>query len=145
MLKQIILDKWKESYKNRDNIGKSAYESVKAKILVEEKSGKYQLLPLNDDIIVGIIDKEIKELKETQSYYKQESQEYKDIEYKISLLSPYLPKQLTPDEVKEIITRLYNHNNEQNKGKLIGLTIKEIGNKFDKSQVAKLVDEVLSS
>jgi hypothetical protein len=32
---------------------------------------------------------------------------------------------------------------EQNKGKLIGLTVKEIGSKFDKSKIAGLVNEVI--
>ena len=140
MLQEQINLKWKEFYKARDAVGKSAFECVKSKILVAEKSGNYEL-PLTDSVVEGIIVKEVKELQETKSYYKPEDQQYKDLDYKISLLTEYLPKQMTVEEVKTIITKLAA--TEQNKGKLIGLTVKAIGTRFDKSKVAGLVSEVL--
>lgn len=142
MLQDQINLKWKELFKARDTIGKSAFESVRAKILMAEKSGSYEL-PLTDSIIENIIVKEVKELQETKTYYKPEDQQYKDLDYKISLLNEYLPKQMSADEVKTIIAKLYA--TEQNKGKLIGLTVKEIGTRFDKSKIAGLVNEVVSS
>ena len=140
MLQEQINLKWKELFKARDAIGKSAFESVKSKILVAEKSGNYDL-PLTDSVVEGIIVKEVKELQETKTFYKPEDQQYKDLDYKISLLTEYLPKQMTIEEVKAIIIKLAA--TEQNKGKLIGLTVKEIGTRFDKSKIAGLVNEVI--
>jgi uncharacterized protein YqeY len=140
MLQEQINLKWKELFKARDTVGKSAFECVKSKILVAEKSGSYEL-PLADSVIEGIIIKEVKELQETKAYYKPEDQQYKDLDYKISLLNEYLPKQMSAEEVKAVIAKLYEQ--EQNKGKLIGLTVKEIGSKFDKSKIAGLVNEVI--
>ncbi len=140
MLQEQINLKWKELFKARDAVGKSAFECVKSKILVAEKSGSYDL-PLTDSVVEGIIVKEVKELQETKTYYKPEDQQYKDLDYKISLLNEYLPKQMSVEEVKAVITKL--HVQEQNKGKLIGLTIKEIGTRFDKSKIAGLVNEVI--
>ncbi len=140
MLQEQINLKWKELFKARDMIGKSVFESVKSKILVAEKSGNYEL-PLTDAVVENIIVKEVKELQETKTFYKSDDQQYKDLDYKISLLSEYLPKQMTADEVKEIIKRLFEQ--ETNKGKLIGLTVKEIGTRFDKSKIAGLVNEVI--
>lgn len=141
MLKDLILEKWKEAFKAKDENLKSAYSMVKAKILVEEKSGKYTL-PLTDDVVVAIITKEVKELKETQTFYKPEDQMYADINVKIAALSEYLPKQMTAEEVKKVIARLLTQ--ETNKGKLIGLTVKEVGNRYDKSKIAQLVNEVVN-
>jgi uncharacterized protein YqeY len=141
MLQEQINLKWKELFKARDAVGKSAFECLRAKITVAEKSGSYEL-PLADSIIENIIIKEVKELNETKTYYKPDDQQYKDLDYKISLLSEYLPKQMTADEVKEIIKRLFEV--EKNKGKLIGLTVKEVGSKFDKSKIAQLVNEVIN-
>lgn len=140
MLQEKINLKWKELFKARDAVGKSAFECVKSKILVAEKSGNYEL-PLADSIVEGIIVKEVKELQETKTYYKPEDQQYKDLDYKISLLNEYLPKQMSAEEVKAVIVKLYEQ--EQNKGKLIGLTVKEIGTRFDKSKIAGLVNEVI--
>jgi uncharacterized protein YqeY len=142
MLQEQINLKWKELFKARDAVGKSAFECVKSKILVAEKSGNYEL-PLADSIVEGLIVKEVKELQETKTYYKPEDTQYKDLDYKISLLNEYLPKQMSAEEVKAVIARLYQQ--EQNKGKLIGLTVKEVGSKFDKSKIAGLVNEVVAS
>ena len=138
MIKEQIIEKWKEAYKNKNENLKSAFAMVKAKILVEEKSGKYEL-PLSDEIVVSLINKEVKELKETQTFYKPEDQIYQDINEKIEALSTYLPKQLTVEEVKNIIITLKEK--EPNLGKLIGLVVKEVGNSFDKSKIAALVKE----
>ena len=141
MIKELIIEKWKEAFKAKDEILKSAFAMVKAKILVEEKSGKYAL-PLTDEVVVAVITKEVKELKETQTFYKPEDQMYAEIEVKINALSEYLPKQMSAEEVKAVISKLYTQ--EQNKGKLIGLTVKEIGNRYDKSKIAQLVNEVVN-
>lgn len=141
MLQQIMNDRWKEAYKARDMVSKSAFEAIKAKILFEEKSGKHTL-PLSDEIIQNIIIKEVKELKETQSYLLTNSVEYTEIETKINVLSEYLPKQMSVDEVKAIVSELMKQ--ETNKGKLIGLTVKEIGSRFDKSKIAQIVNDVIS-
>ena len=140
MLKDVMNERWKEAYKNKDIVGKSTFESVKAKILVEEKSGKYEL-PLSDNVVEGIIAKEVKEIEETKSFYKVGDAKYDELSYKVSLLSGYLPKQLDEDEVRAIINKLKD--GESNVGKLIGLTIKEVGNKFDKSKISALVKEIL--
>ena len=142
MLKETINNRWKEAFINKDADLKSAFESVKAKILVEEKSGKYTTLPLTDDVIVAIIMKEVKELKETQSYYKVGDDMYAKIQRKLDALADYLPKQMSEENVKQIVRTL--HTKETNKGKLIGMTVKEVGNRFDKSIVAKIVNDVLS-
>jgi hypothetical protein len=47
---------------------------------------------------------------------------------------------MSEEEVIEIIKRLKE--TETNPGKLIGLTVKEVGNRFDKSKIAALVKQV---
>ena len=143
MLKDVILEKWKEAFKAKDSVLKSAYECVKAKVLVEEKSGKYTL-PLTDDIVVGIITKEVKELKETQTFYKPEDQMYADINRKIEALSEYLPKQMSVEEVKDMIRSYITTTGLDNVGRITGAIVKEVGSRFDKSKISNLVKEVLS-
>lgn len=144
MLKETILEQWKYWYKEKNIVLKSAFESVKAKILVEEKSGKYPSLPLSDEVIENIISKEVKELKETQSYYSSEKQEYQDIERKIQALSTYLPKQLTTEEVKDMIRGYMAATELDNVGKITGAIVKMVGSRFDRSKVSQLVNEVMS-
>lgn len=142
MLVTEIRSEFNQARKDRNLVAKSAYESVIAKMLIAEKDGKHEV-PLKDDVVVDLLKKEIKELKETQSFYSEENEQYVLLESKINLLTGYLPEELPEERVIDII-REFVSKGETNKGKLIGLTIKEVGANFDKSKVAGLVNKVLS-
>ena len=58
----------------------------------------------------------------------------------IAELERYLPQMMSEDEVIAIIARIKE--SESNMGKVIGLTIKEVGNRFDKSKIVALVKSV---
>lgn len=139
MLKETINEKWKEAFKARDMEKRTAYEMIKQKILVAEKSGQYQL-PLTDEQITNLIVKEIKEREDVMQFYKPEDDAYKMAVAIIAELEQYLPKQMTEEEVIAIIKRIKE--TEPNMGKVIGLTVKEVGNRYDKGKIAALVKQV---
>jgi uncharacterized protein YqeY len=139
MLKELINKKFIEEFKTRDAVRKYPYEVMKQRIMVAEKSGQFEL-PLTDEQITNLIIKECKEREELLNVYKPEDEQYKLAEYTLKELSQYLPKQMSEAEVIEIIKRLKE--TEANLGKLIGLTVKEVGNRFDKSKIAALVKQV---
>lgn len=139
-----IREKFIQVRKDKNIILKSLYESLVNKIIVAEKSGQYQL-PLTDDIILSIVKKEMKERKESQSYFKIGDEKYTEFDIQLVELNRYLPQQLSEEEVKDIIRKLVlNNKEEKNRGKLIGLSVKEIGDRFDKSKISNMVGEVLN-
>ena len=138
-LKELINKKFIEEFKTRDAIRRYPYEVMKQRIMVAEKSGQFEL-PLTNEQITNLIVKECKEREELLKVYKPEDEQYKLAEYTLKELSQYLPKQMSEEEVIEIIKRLKE--TETNPGKLIGLTVKEVGNRFDKSKIAALVKQV---
>jgi uncharacterized protein YqeY len=139
MLKELINEKWKEAFKARDMEKRSAYEMLKQRIMVAEKSGQFEL-PLTDEHITNLIIKEIKEREDVLQFYKPEDDAYKMTVAIIKELEQYLPKQMSEEEVIVIIKRIKE--TEPNLGKVIGLTVKEVGNQFDKSKIAALVKSV---
>ena len=139
MLKELINEKWKEAFKARDMEKRTAYEMLKQRIMVAEKSGQFEL-PLTDEQITNLIIKEIKEREDVLQFYKPEDDAYKMATAIISELDQYLPKQMNKEEVIAIIKRIKE--TEPNLGKVIGLTVKEVGNRFDKSKIAALVRSV---
>lgn len=145
MLEQTIRNKFNEARKSKNELMRKTYESVIAKIMVAEKSGKY-ILPLPEDVIVGLIQKEIKELEETKSCYVSISaiDAVRNIDLQIAELKQYLPAELTEVEVVEKIKEIIN-NGETNKGKIIGAVAKYVGSRFDKSKIAGLVAKVMES
>lgn len=139
MLKELINEKWKEAFKARDMEKRTAYEMLKQRIMVAEKSGQFEL-PLTDEQITNLIIKEIKEREDVLQFYKPEDDAYKMAAAIIAELDQYLPKQMSEEEVVTIIKRIKE--TEPNMGKVIGLTVKEVGNRFDKSKIAALVKRV---
>lgn len=139
MLKELINEKWKEAFKARDVEKRTAYEMLKQRIMVAEKSGQFEL-PLTDEQITNLIIKEIKEREDVLQFYKPEDDAYKIAVAIIDELEQYLPKQMSEEEVIAIIKRIKE--TEPNLGKVIGLTVKEVGNQFDKSKIAALVKRI---
>ena len=138
-LKEIINQRFIEEFKTREYVRRYPYEIMKQRILTAEKSGQFEL-PLTDEQIVNLIAKECKEREELLNIYKPGDEQYELSKYMLEELSQYLPKQLSDAEVIAIIRRLKE--TESSTGKLIGLTVKEVGNKFDKSKIAALVKQV---
>lgn len=138
-LKETINQKFIEAFKTRDAVKKFPYEIMKQRIMTAEKSGQFEL-PLTDDQIIGLITKEIKERTDLMSIYAPGDFEYEAAAHTIEELSQYLPKQMTEEEVIMIIKKFKE--TEPNLGKVIGLTAKEVGNRFDKSKIAALVKSV---
>ena len=139
MLKELINEKWKEAFKAHDVARRSAYELVKQRIVIAEKSGQVEL-PLSDEYITNLIVKEVKEREDVLTFYYPADPEYINSKLIIEELSQYLPKQMSEEEVIEIIKRIKA--TEPNLGKAIGLTVKEVGNRYDKSLIAALVKRV---
>lgn len=137
-LKETINQKFIEEFKTRIAIRRFPYEIMKQRIMTAEKSGQFEL-PLTDEQIINLIAKEVKERADLLTVYKPEDEQYMLAEYTIKELEQYLPKQMSEKEVIEIIERLKE--NETNTGKLIGLVVKEVGNRFDKAKIAGLVKQ----
>ena len=138
-LKDTINEKWKEAFKARDTEKRTAYELIKQRIMVAEKSGQVEL-PLSDEYITNLIIKEVKEREDVLTFYNSNDEQYIAAKAVIAELEQYLPKQMEESEVIEIIKRIKA--TEPNMGKVIGLTVKEVGNRYDKSLIAALVKRV---
>ena len=141
MLIDTIKEKRIQAIKNKNNNAKFAFDGVLVKYSTAEKSGNYEL-PLTDEMTMGFITKEIKEIQETQSYCAAGSQKWLDCQEKIEALSEFLPAQLTESEVIELIKAAAA--NEPNKGKVIGMVAKQVGSRFDKKLIKPLVEKLLS-
>lgn len=141
MLKETINEKWKIAFKAKDETKRTIYETLKQRIMIAEKSGQFDA-PLSDEQITNLIIKEYKERQDLLTCYNPTDTAYHETTAFITELEQYLPKQLTDEEVIEIIKRIKG--NETNKGKVIGATAKEVGNRFDKKKIAALVQKVLA-
>ena len=138
---ELIRNKVNEARKSHNKEMESVYSMLLSKALVAEKSGKYPN-GLSEDVLIGLAKKEVKEMQETLSFYKEESDRTRELNAKIRELSQYIPAELTEEQVIEIIKKVAH--SETNRGKVIGIVCKEVGNNFDRSKIANIVNKTLS-
>lgn len=97
-----------QAMKDHDSVARAIFGVVMNKVLLNsielKKDGKEQA----DSDVVQIIQKTIKELKEErENYIKVKNEiEAENIEKQIEIISKYLPKMMTEEEIKSVINSL---------------------------------------
>lgn len=83
-------------------------------------------------------------LKERESAVDAGKKEYVNkIDIQLDELSKFMPKNLSEDEVSDIVIKAVNNSEDKNMGKIMGMLNKELKGKADMSLVSKLVKEYL--
>ena len=97
-----------EALKQKDTLTRSVLQIVtgKAKLVEIEKRTKNE--SLTDDDVILVINKVIKELEEEILAFKNagRNEKVEELSTQKDILCKYLPKQLTEEEIKEIINTL---------------------------------------
>lgn len=145
MLKEKLLEDLKNSMKEKDEIRKNAVQMVRAAILQVEKDNG---ITLEDNKIIEIIAKEVKKRKDSLDDYKKGGREdlVSKIEEEIEILSTYLPKQLTKDEIKEIVKQIIQEENAttlKDMGKVMKASKEKMGASADGKTINEVVKELL--
>jgi uncharacterized protein YqeY len=122
----------------------SALTAVMTKVIVAEKSGNYEL-PLSDEIIQTLIQKEISEIQDSMSFYKMFDTHYQIMNKQIEILKTYLPQPYTELEVESMIVGYITATEETNAGKITGAIAKMVGTRFDKKLIKGIVERVLKA
>ena len=97
-----------EAMKNRDNVSRGIFAVVITKYKNQEVEYRAQNKEMGDKELLAIIQKTLKELSdEKEGYKKVNNQERVDnITKQEEALSKYLPKQLSEQEIRDIINSL---------------------------------------
>ena len=118
MLKEKLLEDMKISMRDKNTVRKNVIQMVRAAILQVEKDKQIEL---TDEQIIDVIAKESKKRKDSLADYEKSGREelIKQINEEIEILSEYLPKPLSKEELEGIIEEVI---------KSVGATtIKEMG------------------
>lgn len=128
-----------EAMKNKDGVARSFYSVLLNKILLEKIAKGNREQPLPDADLANLIQKTIKELNEEKENYQKVNnvEEIKILERQIEIASGYLPKQLSQDEIKNIILGLDD--------KSIPNVMKHFKANYNGQVDMRLVQEVLRS
>ena len=102
MLKEKLMSDLKDAMKEKDEIKKNTVQMVRAAILQIEKDKGIEVV---DEMIIDIIAKEVKKRKDAQVEFEKGGREdlIEQNKKEMEVLSKYLPKQLSMEEIEEIV------------------------------------------
>lgn len=114
------------------------YKEIKAKFLVYSKSPEGVKNPINDEISLQLINKVKREHEETLSFLKEGSEDYEKEKFVISVLQNLLPKEATPEEIKEEAKGIVISGDKKG----MGMYVKLLKSKFPTAS-GKLISDIV--
>jgi uncharacterized protein YqeY len=134
--------------KNHQGNALTALRSIKAAIQNEKVSGAYH--ELTDADVVGLIQKLIKQRKESMDIYSQAGRDdLADKEQKeMFVLMEYVPRQLTEEEVEEKVKSIITETGAssiRDMGKVMGLATQRMKGLAEGKTISRIVKSLLSS
>lgn len=105
---------------------------------------------LNDEEVIAIIRKMVKELKESIEAFKKGNRNDLVTEYKkqLAIVSTYLPSEINDEELRTEIEKIIAENKtvfEQNQKQIIGICMGRLKAKADPSRIMKILSTFLTS
>ncbi len=147
-LEMRIMGDLKTAMKNKDQAALRGIRAIKAAILLQKTDGSGTELDEMGEI--KLLQKLVKQRQDSLDIYeKQGREDLATIERdEIAVIKNYLPKELSLDELKEMIGRIIKEtgaDSVKDMGKVMGIASKEAGGKADGKTIAGVVKEMLGS
>ncbi len=145
-MRNQILEDLKTAMKNQDKEKLSVIRMVKGSIQMSELNKKHEL---SDDEVIDVITKEIKSRKDSINEFQKGGREdlITKTQREIDILSEYLPKQLTKEEITSIINDVFNEvkpESSKDMGKVMKVLTPKIKGKADMGLVSQIVKEKIN-
>lgn len=144
MLKELIKKDEIAAMKAKDKARVSVLRLVNADIKGFEVNERETI---SDEGVIKIIEKNIKQTKETLEYAKQANHEEKIAEgnFALEVLTPYLPKQLEEAEVEAMLKEIITNGNytAADMGKIMKEIMPKVTGKFDRSKINPIVKKLI--
>lgn len=143
MLKEQIDADMKAALREKDADRLATLRLLKAAIINREKEAAGR--ELDDAAVLDLIQKEIKQARESLEMYRKSPAHLKQaeqMEARIATLSAYLPKQMNEDEIREFVKAYLERVKPQSKGEFMKGLMAEIQGRADKREVSRIAAEV---
>ena len=145
-LKERLMEDLKTSMKNKDILRKNTITMVRAAIKQEEVDKR---IDLDDEGIIQIMGKQLKEKRNSiEEFKKGNRQDLVDqAEAEIAILLEYLPKQLSEEELTEIVKEVIDqggYTSMKDMGKIMKDVMPKVQGKADGNMVNQVVRKILA-
>lgn len=144
MLKEVIKKDEIAAMKARDKARVNVLRMINSEVKAYEVNNREDI---PDENVIKIIEKNIKQTKEALDYAEKANDEerIKEGKFALEVLTPYLPKQLTEEEVTAMIKEIIANGNYTAKdmGKIMKEIMPKVNGKFDRSKINPMVKQIL--
>ncbi len=145
-IRQIISDDMKIFMRAKDSARLGAIRLLQAAIKQKEVDERIEL---NDDQIFSVIQKMLKQRKDSiEAYQKASRQDLIDQEQlEIEVLSKYMPEPLSDEDINQYIEEAIattGASDMKDMGKVVGILKSKVAGRADMAEVSKLVRQKLS-
>lgn len=143
-----ISNAYKQAMLNKDEDSKRVIGTLRAEIKNKEIELRPSGKEITDDVIMALIQKLIKQNKDAIEMFKSGGREdlVEKNEKEIEILSQFLPKQLTNEEIDSILSQEIKDNNissMKEMGKLMGVLKSKYSGQMDFGYVSKKVKDLI--
>jgi len=145
-LKDKLSDDLKQAMKDKDTVRKNTVQMVRAAVLQMEKDNK---LTLDDDGVLEVVAKELKKRKDVLPEYEKSGRQdlIEGLNAEIKVLLAYLPEQLTPEQLTEIVKDAIasvGAMSMKDIGKVMAAVMPKVKGRADGKQINQCAKELLS-
>ena len=145
-MRNQILEDLKSAMKAQDKLKLSVIRMVKSSIQMEELNKKREL---TDDEVIDVISKQIKTRKDSINEFTKGGREdlVESTSKEIEILLTYLPKQLSEEEINNIIDKVFEEvkpESPKDKGKVMKAVTPLVKGKADMGMVSSIIKSKLN-
>ena len=135
-----------EALKNKEKDRLTVIRAVKAGMDKEKIDKKREV---NDELLIDIVNREVKMRKESIEEFKKGNREdlIKETEYELDILKEYLPEQLSEEEVNKIIDEIFDEvkpTGQKDMGSVMREATAKLKGKADMKGVSNIIRTKLS-
>ena len=148
MVSAIIDQEIKKAMLAKDQAALRGLRAIKAELLVA-RTEKGSAEEITEDAEMKILQRLIKQRKESSDIYKQQGREDLAVieDEEIAVISQFMPQQLSKEEVEVLIAKLIADAGAvtvKDMGRIMGLANKELAGKADGKLIAEIVKTQLA-
>jgi uncharacterized protein len=149
-LSELINNDLKQAMLAKDKRKLEALRAIKAALLLIKTGKDIGTSEIPEDLEIKTLQRLVKQRRESAELYKsQNRQDLFDEEiYQAEIIETYLPKQLSDEELRELIKDIINKtgaNSVKDMGKVMGMASKEVAGKADNKTISMIVKEILGA
>ena len=147
-LQDQINSKLKAAMRKKNKVALDSLRAIKSAILLLQTQSGAKETP-DDNEITKLLQKLVKQRKESALIYREQGRVdlAEPEEAQISIISQFLPEQLSPEEVEKVIDEVIQSvgaTTMKDMGKVMGMANKKMAGKADGKLIAEIVKKRLS-